>query len=942
MAPSDPDQPGVKTSSNRISLRLRTFGGLWIEATPALPPLGPRRMGLLAMVAAAGKRGVTRERIIGILWGEVEEEQARHTLSQNLYILRRETGREWIAATPELRLDAGITSDVGEFQDAFETRNFARAAELYSGPFLEGFYLPGAAEFERWVEEERARLKAAALQALESLAARAETEQSAEAIGWWRRLTELDPLSGRYAAGLMRALAAAGDRASALVHGRSHAKLVKRELDAEIDVAVSALATTLKVSAPSPSVGGPPAGAAAPAQLETPPADAPTQPFGRLRRVAPLLLGVALLLAVMWPQLRPAADAPQPFLAVGAIRAADSSALGGVLRDMLATSLGGIRGLQVVANSRLVELMPRGADTIPGATADAARRAGANELLEGELATTAAGLVLTIRRVALGSGVVRQGYTMSAPNPPALIDSATAAIARGLHLDSPSGAVARIRTSSPTAYALYEEGLRAAYQWDAPAAYRLMTAALEHDSSFAMAAYYAWFVSRGSVDDAEGNRLLRRAKRLAPRTIDRERLLIEGWVAGLDAPIAVAVAVAETLAIRYPTDPDGQILLGTSESQAGNWGAAVAAFNRAVALDSAAVVAAGPQCRVCNALVSMTHTYMFWDSAGAAVRTARRLIALRPDEHIGWGDLAEPLLRLGRRTEAEDALGRRDSLSSVKFSSRPTFQRDLIRQGRFPELDAELSADLTSRSGETRSEAIWLMLISLRNQGRLREAMALAKRGKEGIHLAVVPMEGGHPLDAARRFRAQAAATLGQDLPAGYQARVGAWQLTLAGTALALAGDTAAVRRLADSVERVGSESSFGRDPRLHHFLRGLVLQRAGRHAEAVESFRRAMFSTTDGYTRINLELGRSLIALGRGEEAIGVLRPALRGGVDGSNTYVTHTELHEALAQAFERAGQPDSAMEHFRKVAAAWRHADPEFAGRYAHAKARSEKVH
>lgn len=932
-------------------MRLRTFGGLWIEADPAPPPLGPRRMGLLAVVAAAGKRGVTRERIIGILWGEVDEEQARHTLSQNLYTLRRETGRDWIAATPELRLDAGIASDVGEFRDAIVARDYARAAELYSGAFLEGFYLPGAPDFERWVEEERARLKSAALQALEAVAARADADQSPDAIGWWRRLTELDPLSGRYAAGLMRSLAAVGDHASALVHVKSHGKLVKRELDAEVDPAVRALATTLKEPGPAPPVRRPPAPTAATAPPEIPAAPQ-TQPGRPIWRVVPLLLGVAILLAVAWQLLRPAAGAGQPFLAVGTIRAADSSGLGGVLRDMLATSLGSIRGLQVVANSRLVELMPRGADTTPGATTDAARRAGATEILEGELVPAGAGLALRLRRVGLGSGVVRQGYTIHATDPAQLIDSATAAIARDLGLASPSGSVATIRTSSPAAYALYEEGLRAAYQWDAAAAYRLMSAALEHDSAFAMAAYYAWFVSRGTVDDAEGNRLLRRAKELAPRAIDRERLLIEGWVAGLDAPIADAVAIAETLTVRYPSDPDGQILLGTSQSEAGNWAASVAAFNRAVGLDSVAGASAGSFCRVCNALVAMTHTYMFWDSAGAAVRTARRLIALRPDEPIGWGDLAEPLLRLGRPADAEAALARRDSLSSVKYSSRSTFQRDLIRQGRFPELDAELASDLHSRSSETRSEALWLMLISLRNQGRLRDAMALARDGlvpgvarvagvaQEPVHLAVIPMESGRPREAAVRFQAQAAATLAADLPPGFKARVGAWQLTLAGTALALAGDTAAVHRLADSVELVGRESSFGRDPRLHHFLRGLILQRAGRHADAVESFRRAMFSPTDGYTRINLELGRSLMALGRAQEAIAVLRPALYGGVDGSNTYVTHTELHEALAQAFELAGQADSAVAHFRKVEAAWRHADPEFGNRYARAKARSEK--
>jgi hypothetical protein len=79
-------------------------------------------------------------------------------------------------------------------------------------------------------------------------------------------------------------------------------------------------------------------------------------------------------------------------------------------------------------------------------------------------------------------------------------------------------------------------------------------------------------------------------------------------------------------------------------------------------------------------------------------------------------------------------------------------------------------------------------------------------------------------------------------------------------------------------------------------------------------------------------------LALNRADEAIAVLRPALRGGVDGSNTYVTHTVLHEALAQAFEQAGQRDSAVAHYRMVEAAWRNADPQFEERYRRAKERS----
>ena len=204
--------------------------------------------------------------------------------------------------------------------------------------------------------------------------------------------------------------------------------------------------------------------------------------------------------------------------------------------------------------------------------------------------------------------------------------------------------------------------------------------------------------------------------------------------------------------------------------------------------------------------------------------------------------------------------------------------------------------------------------------------------------MAILAAESGRPLEAARLYRREAEAAEGFDIAAGIKARLLTWRWTHVGTALAAAGDTASVRRLADTVEMLGRGSNVGRDLRLHHFLRGLVHQHAGRHAEAVDQFRLALHSLTEGYTRINLELARSLMALGRPDEAIAVLRPALRGGVDGSNSYLTHTELHEAIAGAFELAGRFDSSTVHYRAVERAWRRADPEFAARHAHAKTRA----
>lgn len=924
-------------------MRLRTFGGLWIDGAPASPALGPRQLALLALVAAAGKKGITRERLIGILWPETGEEQARHTLSQTLYSLRREAGRDLITGTTQLRLDPSLASDLGEFRAALAAGDLETGAGLYTGPFLDGFYLPGTEEFERWVEEERRAVAKEAVRAMERLATQAEEAgRHADAAHWWHRLGELDPLSARYAAGELRGLSATGDRTGALARARSYREMVHRELGAEPDPAIQRLEASLRAVPPPAAVS-----ATAAPSVQSPSPAPPAQPAIKTRRSwlipAVGIAVVAIGLAASGALSKSSGDLP--FLAVGEIRvesSSDTTPTGRILRDMLSTSLGAIEGLQVVANSRLVELMPRGPNPAPGAVTDAARRAGATEVIEGELAVEPGLLSLSLRRVAVGRGVVRKGYVVRAADRSALVDSASAAIARDLGIQPPSGSVATMRTASASAYALYEQGIRAYYQYDAPAAYRLMRAALEEDSNFAMAAYYGWSASLRTVTSPEGDaELLRLAQQLAPRAIDRERLLIVGSVSSVTAPLPTAVAIAETLAVRYPNDPDGQILLGRAYTAAGEWPAAIASFERAVAMDSAAGVRAGSLCRLCTTLSLASEVYLWWDSAAAAERTARRLIALRPDVE-SWGALVLPLLRQGRRAEAAAVL------SSVP---RPTFQRDMIRLGQFEEVDRELLADLQSHLVNVRAEGRWLLLISLRNQGRLQEAMALARDQVipgssqrvdlpvEGTNIAILPMESGRPLEAAKVYRSILASHLTHGWSTGFKARYGTWMLALAGTALAAAGDTAGVRRIADSAEQMGSLSNWARDPRLHHFLRGLLWQRKGRHEEAVSAFRRALVSTTDGFTRINLELARSLLALDSAKAAVAILQPALRGGVDGSNTYVTHTELHEALARAFEMAGQADSAKAHWRAVESAWRRADPQFRDRYQRAKLRSE---
>ena len=80
----------------------------------------------------------------------------------------------------------------------------------------------------------------------------------------------------------------------------------------------------------------------------------------------------------------------------------------------------------------------------------------------------------------------------------------------------------------------------------------------------------------------------------------------------------------------------------------------------------------------------------------------------------------------------------------------------------------------------------------------------------------------------------------------------------------------------------------------------------------------------------MNLELGRALLRRDRAAEAASVVAPALRGEVDASNLYVTRTELHELLAEAYDKAQMADSAAAHYRVVVRSWSRADPAFHAR------------
>ena len=278
---------------------LKLFGSptLAAEAGPLTGRAVQRhRIGLLALLALAPGRRMSRDKLLGYLWPERDTENARNLLKVATYVLRTELGdNALLSDNDDVRLNEEIVqTDVGLFEVAIKQADFLRATELYQGPFLDGFFLSDAPEFDQWADLQRARLAGDFSKALESLAIAAEgSGQLAEAAEWWRRRAAQNPHDSRIAVRLIQALDASGSRTLALQQAAVHEHLLRDEFGIEPPAEVLQLVEQLRtqpVAAPTPRDATVPDSVAAPAPAA--PADV------RRKRVYPAVAAAAVILTL--------------------------------------------------------------------------------------------------------------------------------------------------------------------------------------------------------------------------------------------------------------------------------------------------------------------------------------------------------------------------------------------------------------------------------------------------------------------------------------------------------------------------------------------------------------------------------------------------------------------------------------------------------------------
>jgi DNA-binding SARP family transcriptional activator len=476
-------------------ISLRTFGGaVLLEDGRVLQgaPVQRRRLALLALLAASGERGVSRDRAMALLWEESDADRARHNLAQLLHILQRDLGPEPVlTGGSDLRLSPGtIRSDVEEFASVCAKGDFAAAIALYTGPFLDGFHLDGAPEFERWVERERARLAGEHASALETLARAAEAAgEFRQAAAQWRRLLAEDPLSARVTVLLMNALAAAGDPAEAIRQAEAHSELMRRELDAAPDRSVLEIADRIRTEPTAAPVPDPPSVAAR--ILAPPSAHAPA---GR-RRLLPLLAGGAAMLtaAVLLRARTPSLDRSSILVAVFENQTGDSSLtpLGEIAADYISRGIGQTRLAHAVYDARAEASEPAPYTAVSvRESRHLAQRVGAGTLVLGSYSVRGDSLHFEARLLDAASGRILQSLAPAVgprTDPTAVIELTRQRVMAGFAVLLGPGFQAWQAQSRPPTYEAYLEVLASdellwTYEWDT--AMEHLERAIRLDSSY--------------------------------------------------------------------------------------------------------------------------------------------------------------------------------------------------------------------------------------------------------------------------------------------------------------------------------------------------------------------------------------------------------------------------------------------------------------------------
>lgn len=220
-----------------VDIKIKLLGDfeLLIDGSP-VKVSAQKSKALLAWLACHRAQPQSRDRLVGLLWADRSEANAKASLRQAAAGLRKLAETLIVGDNRTLGLGPSVTCDVDEFrkcESAKEASDLKEILSSYQGHLLEGFALQSG-PFEEWLLVERESLRRIALAGFERLL---EHERAAgdltAAIAVAGRLLTLDPLQEHIHRILMQLYVDQGQLGSA----RRQFQQLKQLLDKELGVA---------------------------------------------------------------------------------------------------------------------------------------------------------------------------------------------------------------------------------------------------------------------------------------------------------------------------------------------------------------------------------------------------------------------------------------------------------------------------------------------------------------------------------------------------------------------------------------------------------------------------------------------------------------------------------------------------------------------------------
>lgn len=604
----------------------------------------PKRLALLAYLAAGDARFVPRDSLLAIFWPSLDLEHARAALRRALYFLRQALGDEVIESRGE---DVGLSenlirSDVEAFEAALAAGDAAAALGLYRGDLLPGFYVAEAPEAERWLDERRTHLRGRAAEAAWRLSTL--TEDTLDAVRWARRAHALEPDDERGLRRLLQAFDRAGDRTGAIRAYEEFARRLMVDLELEPSPETVALVEAIR-----------------------------SLPVRTGERPLPSPVAAA----------EPSLIAVFPFLVRGG---PDHAYLGEGMMDLLSTALNSAGAVRTVDPRTLLTRVGR--DTAAGITPESARASshelGAGRWLLGSVVAGGHRLRVQATLHVPGAEEARVDVEGTEDDLFALVDEVVRRLltATGVAAGGRLAGLAPLTTSSMPALRHYLTGEHAFRLGRYIEALEAFAQAAEADPTFALAHYRLASASAAAVLIDAAQQASSAAYRHRERLTNHDRLLVEAQHAWLHGATGEAERRYGALLARHPDDMDAWFLLGdllfhTNPSHGRSGVEAREPFERTLVLDPTHV----------GALVHLVRIDAIegrWDDLD---RRVDRILALSPDNDQALGMRALRAAALGR-PEEEGAVAAmlpaaRGLAIAIAFSDVALYANDLAAAERF-------------------------------------------------------------------------------------------------------------------------------------------------------------------------------------------------------------------------------------------------------------------